>query len=355
MKDEPGAPVDRLLAGTLKARADAAPEGACLDAETLAAWADEALDARERASVEAHAAECARCQALLASMVKTAPAPIAAASWWRIPALGWLVPLTVAATALVIWIAVPERAPVQHSQDAAELSEPAAPAPRATLSADARARLQAPPPPATIPETREAALEKQKPESVLEKKVLPVPSQSADAPAENANAARAASSAGAAADSVAPLRSAAPAAPSATEPAARREALAASRLSTFASAPESIIASSNPSTRFRLLRGGGVQRTADAGATWRTENTGATDTLTAGSSPSPSVCWLVGPSGAVFLSTDGRFWRRLAFPEAVDLRSVVATDGENATVTTADGRSFITTDSGRTWSRPQGH
>ena len=119
----------------------------------------------------------------------------------------------------------------------------------------------------------------------------------------------------------------------------------------FASAPERIIVSSNPSTRFRVLRGGGVQRSADAGATWRTEVTGTTETLTAGSSPSPSVCWLVGPGGVILLSTDGRSWRRVAFPEAIDLRSVSATDEEGATVTTADGRAFVTTDAGRTWSR----
>jgi photosystem II stability/assembly factor-like uncharacterized protein len=120
---------------------------------------------------------------------------------------------------------------------------------------------------------------------------------------------------------------------------------------TFATAPETIIASSNPSTRFRLLRGGGVQRSADGGATWQTEVTGATDTLTAGSSPSPSVCWLIGPSGTVLLSTDGRSWRRRPFPESVDLRSVTASDSDNATVTTADGRVFVTTDGGQTWAR----
>jgi photosystem II stability/assembly factor-like uncharacterized protein len=92
-----------------------------------------------------------------------------------------------------------------------------------------------------------------------------------------------------------------------------------------------------------------VQRSADGGATWRTENAGAADTLTAGASPSPSVCWLIGRSGTVLLSTDGRSWRRLAFPEEVDLRSITATDSENATVTTADGRVFATTDGGQTW------
>ena len=96
--------------------------------------------------------------------------------------------------------------------------------------------------------------------------------------------------------------------------------------------------SSNPATRFRLLPGGGVQRSADGGATWRTEVTGATETLTAGASPSPSVCWLVGPSGTVLLSTDGRSWRRLAFPETVDLRVGDRHRHENATVTTVDGR-----------------
>jgi photosystem II stability/assembly factor-like uncharacterized protein len=120
---------------------------------------------------------------------------------------------------------------------------------------------------------------------------------------------------------------------------------------TFATAPETIIASSNPSTRFRLLRGGGVQRSADGGATWQTEVTGATDTLTAGFSPSPSVCWLIGPSGTVLLSTDGRSWRRRPFPESVDLRSVTASDSDNATVTTVDGRVFVTTDGGQNWSR----
>ena len=119
----------------------------------------------------------------------------------------------------------------------------------------------------------------------------------------------------------------------------------------FAS-PDAVIASSNPSTRFRLLTGGGVQRSADGGATWRTEVTGATETLLAGTSPSPSVCWLIGRAGLVVLSTDGRSWRRVAPPATIDLRSITATDAENATVTTADGRVFVTADGGQTWARP---
>jgi photosystem II stability/assembly factor-like uncharacterized protein len=138
---------------------------------------------------------------------------------------------------------------------------------------------------------------------------------------------------------------------SAADALVRSDARTSARASALANAPETVIVSSNPATRFRLLRGGDVQRSADAGATWRTESTGATVALTAGASPSPSVCWLVGPAGAVRLSTDGRSWRRVAFPEPVDLRAVTATDTENATVTTVDGRSFVTTDAGQTWTR----
>src|SRR5262245_5239132 len=101
MKADRDASMDKLLASTLKASGTEAREmtrDAHLDAETLAAWADDALGASERASAEAHAAGCARCQQLLAAMVRTLPEPEPKTSPWRMPSLGWLVPLTAAAT-----------------------------------------------------------------------------------------------------------------------------------------------------------------------------------------------------------------------------------------------------------------
>ena len=89
---------------------------------------------------------------------------------------------------------------------------------------------------------------------------------------------------------------------------------------------------------------------ADGGATWQTQTTGVSETLSGGSSPSPSVCWLVGPRGIVLRTTDGRSWTRIPFPEAVQLASIRATDDKTATVTTEDGREFVTEDGGRTWS-----
>ena len=61
MKADRDASMDQLLASTLKSRATAAKGDSCLDVETLAAWADGALDARERAAAEA---ACGRLRAL---------------------------------------------------------------------------------------------------------------------------------------------------------------------------------------------------------------------------------------------------------------------------------------------------
>jgi photosystem II stability/assembly factor-like uncharacterized protein len=161
---------------------------------------------------------------------------------------------------------------------------------------------------------------------------LEAPARGAEARAEKAQAADA------------PVAAAPPAAPAAP---------AAARVLSFA-ASEPVVVSSNPGSRWRLLRGGAVQRSADAGSTWETQSTGVSETLTAGASPSPSVCWLVGPGGIVLLSTDGRSWKRVGFPEAVQLVAVRATDEQTATVTAVDGREFVTEDGGRTWTRAAG-
>jgi len=110
------------------------------------------------------------------------------------------------------------------------------------------------------------------------------------------------------------------------------------------------IASPDPSVRWRIGPSGSIQRSTDGGATWEALTSGVTEDLTAGAAPSSTIVWIVGRSGAVLLSIDGRQWRRLAFPERVDLVAVRANDATIATVTTADGRTFRTADGGRTWS-----
>ena len=108
------------------------------------------------------------------------------------------------------------------------------------------------------------------------------------------------------------------------------------------------IISSDPMVRWRIA-GSTVQRSTDGGAAWETQSTGNVAELTAGATPSVSVCWIVGRGGVVLLSIDGRSWRRVAFPEITDLSAVRARDARSASVSTADGRTFSTTDAGATW------
>jgi Putative zinc-finger len=163
MKSDPDAAIDRLLPATLAAR-DAAPDGGCLDAETLAAWADGALNASDRANAEAHAADCARCRSLLAAMVRTEPPATAAESPFRLRARWWLLATLPAAAALVVWFAVPRRVPIQQSESASAVDQvtpavppPARPAPSPDRSADARAKVQEEPAGQDAPARRRAA------------------------------------------------------------------------------------------------------------------------------------------------------------------------------------------------------
>src|SRR5689334_4562266 len=111
MKREPmGREPDRndWLGKTLR-RSSAAAADACLDAETLAAWADGALNAQAAAAVETHASSCSRCIAVLAAMERTAPAVPVQHAWTPARLFRWLVPITAAATAVAIWVIVPDR------------------------------------------------------------------------------------------------------------------------------------------------------------------------------------------------------------------------------------------------------
>jgi hypothetical protein len=90
---------DRLLRDALRPAAPAATSNVCIDAEALAAWADGAMSRADRAAFEIHAADCARCQALMAAMARTEPPPIEPA-WWRRTVFSWLMPLAAATAAI---------------------------------------------------------------------------------------------------------------------------------------------------------------------------------------------------------------------------------------------------------------
>jgi photosystem II stability/assembly factor-like uncharacterized protein len=72
-------------------------------------------------------------------------------------------------------------------------------------------------------------------------------------------------------------------------------------------------------------------------------------TLRAGSAVSDLVAWAVGDRGAIWRTTDGRRWTPVTAPSVADLVAVAATSEDAATITTATGGRFETTDGGRSW------
>jgi len=371
-------PMDKLLRDALSGSASTPPRTPCLDADTVAALADGTLAARERAAAEAHAAECLRCQAVLAAMVRTMP-PVAPRVWWRRPAFMWLAPLTAAAAALVVWSNVPRTAIVAPDSQPAAMRAPQ-PAPDVAAAAKPRevagGRATIPAAPladaSPAPTRNRAAAQRSEPQAAQQQ----ARGQRAGAPATPGEPAAAEDRLAAAPQLVVPAPPAAAAPPvppsaattaeasakvaAAAEQAQRSDAAGANAASADGArqlmarrfvAKETTIVSADSQSRWRLgSLGGFVEHSTDGGATWQVLPTGVNAMLVDGSSPSRSVCWLVGQGGVVILTTDeGRSWQRLTLTASVDLRSVNATSDKNATVVAADGRRFTTSDGGRTW------
>jgi hypothetical protein len=311
--------IERLLRQSLRSRAgqDASPQ--CLDAETLAAWVDGDLKAADIAATDAHVSACARCQAMVAALVRATPAAQKPIPWWR---RGWvvgsLVPLTAGAIAIAIWIASPDFVRRSAPDRTDVPAQPAAAVPRPEPSTPVDRVSPSPP----LSETRPGTASRQREAKDETSNIVP-----RDRPA-----AKPAAPPPAAAESfdarVAPMR----------DVALSKETVAI---------PE--ILSPDPSIRWRIGPSGSIQHSANGGATWTAASSGVTEDLIAGAAPSPTVCWIVGRAGTVLRSTDGLQFQRIAFPERADLVAIQATDALTATVTTADGRRFRTFDGGQTW------
>lgn len=339
----------RALRDALRDRLAPPSSSGCVDAETLGAWSDGTLSRRDRATVEAHAAACARCQALLAVMAKTAP-PLPARGWWQAATVRWLVPIgAVFVLAVAVWMNTPAQrltAPAPTALEPTKESpraDAAAPAAQTTdqLAVDARARSQS----AQVKASPVAP--QPSPSSVAQSANASIPtlasgSTPASAPPPASGPAAAAREASA---SPRPQSEVRPEAPRALA-----ETAIADRQAFKTALPATVeIASPDRNVRWRIVAGNSVRRSTDGGATWETQSTRAGMQLTAGAAPSTTICWAVGKAGAVWVSKDGQTWQHVEFPEAIDLVAVRATDGSSATVTAADGRVFNTTDGGQTW------
>jgi len=325
--------------GTTLRQTPATVSDACLDAETLAAWADGGLSVKAAAAVERHASSCARCTAVLAAMERSAPAASSTHAWTPARVFRWLAPLAAAATAVAIWIAVPDRrvAPVEPSPSPdLTIREPGTPNPElgtrnrepgtpnlepGTQNLEPGTQNLEPGTPNAEPGTRNL-----EPQS----RVQPAPSARVEKPAaeeqmsmrdelrrENATA----QTLGAAADSAAKATSpeaAPPAAPAAPPPAAApTDALAetfgaTARRSTLSKATTESVSPSNPQIRWRIVASAAIERSSDGGKTWTKTNAPASSLIT-----------------------------------------IRAVDGDRAVATTSNRVEFYTTNGGRSWTRVQ--
>jgi hypothetical protein len=377
----------------------------CLDGEVLAAWMDGALGGNALADAEQHVATCARCQALLASMARTMP-EADARRWWQVLSAKWLVPVAAVATALLVWVLVrsPEPAPkpvptVVALGDSARTAAAAPPGPtpqgqtgQSTLDSRSGTAADASYPKREMAERRDRAggagghLAESKPVPQLERldaldktadsirpqsaadresaklAAQPVPQASPSAvasspPPPGSPPPQRQQQQSTAATPVQPMTESVTIAPEAGNSAAGRGGGAGGGRLAFGSALE--IRSPQSDYRWRIVPPAGIHRSVDAGVTWSVvDPIPAKDAagqqflpvvLTAGSSPSRDVCWIVGRAGIVLLTTDGATWQRRQIPEAADLTAVRAVDARTATVMTADGRQFVTADGGVTW------
>jgi Photosynthesis system II assembly factor YCF48 len=341
----------------------------CLDADVLAAWSDGTLGRREREVAESHASTCARCQAMLAAMAKTA-APVPERKWWQTSTVRWLVPIAVVpALAIAVWMNVPAE---RQAATAPPLSDFGAPAAPAAVAETRPAEVAVPAAKAKTPDRLELPAEAKRTEQRVaraDQKTAPA----ATAAAPSAPEPRAQSSIQPEADQTFRTRVAAPdaaaAAPATTQPPAQppvglSSAAAPRALAETVTVQERVIVgdrqsprpveipSPNRSVRWRIVASTAVERSTDGGATWQAQSTGAPVRLTAGAAPSQTICWIVGAGGTVLVTRDGATWERVAFPGAIDLTAILAVDGSNATATAADGRVFTTTDGGKTWRAP---
>ena len=241
-------------------------------------------------------------------------------------------PLATAATAASLWIALPGNSTLPAGTDGARSTvavEPQSPSPVSSAPASVPPAVERATPPALLRQEKAPALADNAAPEQLDQTAL-------QERVERRLAAAAPD----------------PASPPAEIEADRRDSQVNSTAETFPARtvvmPLEIIAPGG-AARWRIVKGRQVERST-SGTEWTPAVIDSSDDLTTGAALSPSICWIIGRGGAVYLTTDGTRFVRLPFPESADLVSVTALDDRTARVSAADGRSWQTADQGRTWS-----
>jgi hypothetical protein len=383
-------------------------EQACPDPEILAAYSERSLDADETVRFELHFSRCARCREQLAALGRAGELVGAAEEkrprtqhvpwiWnWR-----WLAPAAAAFVFLALLIALrPVHHPAEESLVAMDHqpAPPAAPAsaPHSSFAGGSPARTSPPlnsaksdvaPPVASreLPETRGDRATTSPPLKGRTYTELMKPEKPPVVSGANPSAAGSSSRSGGTSQAVTSTAASPPAAQAARVPADMvppdvatagpafagavgapqttedkkmsvmvRDRSLAQTESVMVEAGEltsarTLVRTPDPEVLWRFSSGRFVERSSDAGATWRVQWTNAGAHLIAGAAPTADTCWLVGRDAMILLTTDGRKWKTISPPADADFVDIAATDASSATVTTTDDRKFRTSDGGKHW------
>jgi len=102
---------------------------------------------------------------------------------------------------------------------------------------------------------------------------------------------------------------------------------------------------------WRVGPSGKIERSSDAGKSWKPQKSDVATDLVSGSAPAENICWIAGKAGTLLLTTDGGgHWKQIASPIAEDLGGVLARDAQHASIWDVPrGKTFETSDGGLTW------
>jgi hypothetical protein len=110
-----------------------------------------------------------------------------------------------------------------------------------------------------------------------------------------------------------------------------------------------VVRTSDPKVLWQIPEQG-LLKSEDGGATWRPVDLPVANARVIGTAAaSAQVCWVVGRDSLILLTADGTHWHTVAPPVQSDFAQVFAQNASSATVTTADGLRFQTSDAGKHW------
>ncbi len=354
-----------------------------LDANLLAAFAEQTLLEHERAAVSGHLAQCRDCRELLALAVPAQERERAAAATKRHWFLEWRWVGAAAAACCVIAVVLQYRveppavertgytvAPVIGNAPAPVPAQPArqvAAAPR-SKGEHLKQGLRLPPPPSVVQQQNPPIVMRQLDASAPEKNPAPVPIAPVEppAPSEQANSLfssgiepKALRPEGDALrlqkDLTAPSAKSAPRTNVFVQGMVARAPLAAARTATGLSEP-TVLWSINASPATAGKARGVVERSLDSGKTWEVAPLSSDVSFRATASAGSNV-WAGGTDGALFHSPNGgNHWEQItvADEDTTLTGTIVNIDARDANlikITTVTGEKWFSSDGGRHWKR----